>query len=161
MLYYIYIYIIAAQLCNYVTTECCIIYIYIYIIATQLCNYVTTECCIILQMDKRLPRISHPRSRKSQERSEVFWKSTVCVSLVPMALLPEALSRLQEFGICSAMLPWGQQRKSIDSLLSLCCSRADIFVLEKEAENVVACYIQEKEKSAEGTRKPKTYCGSI
>ena len=109
----------------------------IYIIATQFCNYVTNECCVIFQMDKRLPRRSLPRSQesrtlssqvsrvknalfpglKSQERSEVCWKSTTHTSLADGVMLSEALdpilmgSRLQEFGICSATLACGQQRE--------------------------------------------------
>ena len=54
-------------------------------------------------------------------------------------------SRLCEVGSFCASVAYGKKREIIDSYLSLCQSKEEIYMLKQEAQNVVSYYRQRKE----------------
>ena len=54
-------------------------------------------------------------------------------------------SRLCEVGSFCASVAYGKKREIIDSYLSLCRSKEEIYMLKQEAQNVVSYYRQRKE----------------
>ena len=54
-------------------------------------------------------------------------------------------SRLREVGSFCASVAYGKKREIIDSYLSLCRSKEEIYMLKQEAQNVVSYYRQRKE----------------
>ena len=54
-------------------------------------------------------------------------------------------SRLREVGSFCSSVAYGKKREIIDSYLSLCRSKEEIYMLKQEAQNVVSYYRQRKE----------------